>query len=150
MTAKANFGAILNKQISTVQPPPLLPVAQYRLVVKKLELIESSQKKTPGAEFSYGVEGPAPGQNPDLNGPDGQPLDLSKVTLRDTFWLSDPALPMLRIHLEEHLGIAIGTMTFAEVLNNYTVGARCIGDVTQKPRTKGEGFYNEITGYAKA
>lgn len=147
---KPNFSAILNKQVSTVLPPPLLPVARYNLVVSKLEQIESGQKKTPGVTFHYGVEGPATGENPDMTDPKtGEPIDLSKKFLRDTFWLTEDALPRLRKHLEENLGINIGSMTFADVLNDYTIGARCIGDVTQKPSQKTGEMYNEISSYAK-
>lgn len=150
MTDKPNFGNILDQQVSTVVPPPLLPVAKYILFVKEMTKVESRQKNTPGIEFRYGVKGPAPGENPDLTDPrTKEPIDLSKKVLRETFWTTPDALPRLRKHLEEHLGIDIGTMTFSEVLNNYTKGAECIGDVTQELNQKTQEMFNTISNFAK-
>lgn len=143
-----NFSGILNKQASAIKPPPLLPVANYILCTAKIEQTVSSKKGTPGALFTYAVEGLAPGEAVDLKDNDGNEIDLSKKFLRDTFWLTDDALHRLTTHLSEILGIDLGTMTIAEILNNYTQGTRCIGNVTQKPSDKGT-MFNEIASYAR-
>ncbi len=144
-----NFASILNKQVSTVEPPQLLPVADYILRITKIENTTSTQKKTPGAKFNYAVEGLAPGNSVDLTDASGKPIDLAKKKISDTFWLTDDALPRLRKQLEEVLGLDVSTRTFGEILNSDCNGRSVIATISQKPTQDGKGMFNEITGYAQ-
>src|SRR5262245_27368133 len=91
-----DFNALLDKNPLEFERPPTPPEGEYLVVVRDKKFGQSSQKKTPFVEFSYGVISALP-SIPDeaLNG-----VDLSKVKFRDEFYLTEDAMFRLREFLE--------------------------------------------------
>ena len=92
-----DFNELLDKQIDSVERPPAKPPGTYLLRVTKMpEQKKSREKETPGLEFTFAYVKALADVDPDML----EGFDLSKGTLRDTFWLTDDSIFRLREFLE--------------------------------------------------
>ena len=91
-----DFNALLDKDPTSFERPPVTPEGDYLAVIKGKSYGQSSKKKTPFVEFQYGIVNPMPSVPEEaLDG-----VDLSKVKLRDQFYLTEDAMFRLREFFE--------------------------------------------------
>lgn len=140
-----NFADILANKVEETERPKPLPVGPYNMVVKKFELGESRDKKTPYVRFLLGIVSPRDGVDGDQLAQVG---DYSQKELRRDFYLTSTALFMLRDFLEKALKLDIGQRTFGQCLPE-TQGRQVVGNVKQVPSSRpgDDSIFNEIESF---
>ena len=146
----ANLSDILNRPATDFNFPPPLPVGGYHCVVAGLpEEVESSEKKTPGYQFTLNITG----ADEDV---DAEELDklggLDGKSLKHTFWISqDPnkvetTVAMLRDFLEK-CGISPEGKSIMAMIDEVP-NSEVIAYVKHTPLQGRDGFRAEIAKFA--
>ena len=91
-----DFSQLLARPAGKALKPPVLPVGDYKGVIKAREFDDKNQNHTPYVRFSLGLlEWPESVSEGERGQTDDQgnfhPIDLSKKTLRRDFFLTDDA-----------------------------------------------------------
>lgn len=151
--AEPSFEELLNTEVATVERPPPMPEGTWSFMVLSYENIKSSQKNTPGVQFTLKPIG----AGDDVEA-DALEEYLEKVVLADvkkagndtTFWMTGAALPMLREFIEK-LGIDITGKTFKQALADAP-GCEVKGLVRHaaSQREGDDSVYANIQGYLEA
>lgn len=138
-----DFSSLLSADITSVERPKPKPVGTYRLrVIKVPDPVESRDKGTPGMQFTFAYVEALADVDPDLLAE----VDLTKGTLRDTFWLTDDALYRFREFLEK-IGLDVETKTFKEIIPE-TPNQEVYAYISQQPSRSGDGaVFNTIDKY---
>jgi hypothetical protein len=110
-----NFGSILDKQASTIEPPKNLPVGSYVCMVNgRHETGESSQKKTPFVRFELKPTEAMEDVDQDALEEAG---GIGDKTIRADFYLTEASAYRLKEFLE-HCGIDSEGRTMREMLDD--------------------------------
>lgn len=138
-----DFNALLDKDPSTFERPPTTPEGEYLLVVKSKSFGQSSQKKTPFVEFQYGIVNPMPSVPEEaLDG-----IDLSKVKLRDQFYLTEDAMFRLKEFFET---LGCSQETVRESID-ASVGSQVVATIGHETSANDPSrVFANIRGYVKA
>lgn len=140
-----NFNELLQKPTADVKKPPLLNDGLYYGVLGQFTLQESRQKKTPFASFPITLTGAADGV--DLEGDDGQPIEVQGVKKSVDMYLSDNAQYRI-VELAKNLGLETDGLTLGQVLP-MLVGQTVLIEVNKVPSADGQRMVNRV-GDAKA
>ena len=119
----ANYTDLLSQRASEVTKPPLVPAGSYRAQVKRHELIESRQKKTPGVRFFYSLL--EPGNDVDAEEAAERAERITKAEPREDYYLTADSTWRLKEYLERVLGIDGGSRSLQEMLADAD-GKECI------------------------
>lgn len=107
-----DFNSILDTQAEDIKSRPPLPVGSYNFVIKKLDHVTSSQKKTPGIEFTVApVEARDDVDQELLQEAGGLDRELTH-----TFWITPDAASMVRDFLRDHVGIESSGKSLRQML----------------------------------
>jgi len=138
-----DFNALLDKNPLEFERPPTVPEGEYLVVIREKKFGQSSQKKTPFVEFSYGIVSPmASVPEEALSG-----VDLSKAKLRDEFYLTEDAMFRLRDFLEM-IGCTEGSTRDAI---ESAIGQQIIVTVGHETSSRDPSrVFANIRGYVKA
>lgn len=136
-----DFSELLNVEANKVERPPAKPVGTYVLrVTKTPEQIESREKKTPGLQFTFAYVEALADVDPELL----ENVDLSKGTIRDTFWITEDSLYRLK-EFYEKAGADIESKTFKELVPE-SANMEVLAHVVQVPGR--DSMFNQIDSYA--
>ena len=136
-----DFTQLLDVKAEDVKRPPPKPVGTYILrIAKAPETTESRDKGTPGLQYTFNYVEALEDVDPELLAE----VDLTKGTLRDTFWLTEEAQYRLKEFFEK-MGLDIEGKTFAELVPD-SVNMEIKAHVTQNPG-RGGVIYNNIEVY---
>lgn len=135
-----NLASLLNKPAEEVRRPVALPEGTYYGTVKTHEFITSSQKKTPGVEYTLALTHAH--EDVDLSEFQSAGGALEDKTLKTTFWLSENALFMLTDFIAS-TGIEAAGRTLGELIPQ-PVGQPVILDVSCDPNKQGDGYHNKV------
>lgn len=140
-----SFQDLLNKSVDSVERPAPLPEGTYEVLTKAYAFVESAQKKTPGVEFEFQLMGA--GLDVDKERLEGalKGKAISDRTIRESFWITEKALPRLREFLER-AGVNIVGRPFTQCIPE-AVGRRIRVYVKQETG-EGDNVYNNISKFA--
>ena len=140
-----SFQDLLSKSVDSVERPAPLPEGTYEVLIKAHNFGESDRKKTPYCEFEYQLM--ATGLDVDKERLDsalkGKPL--SERSIRDSFYITEKALPRLREFLER-AGVNIVGRPFTQCIPE-AIGRRVLIFVKQEAG-EGDVIYNNASKYA--
>jgi hypothetical protein len=137
-----DFNALLDKDPTQFERPPLPPEGDYLLLIKSKTFGQSAKKKTPFVEFAYAVVAPMP--TIPMEALEG--IDMTRVKLRDEFYITEDAMYRLR-EFFELVGVV---MPSTRESIDACVGQQVIGTVahSQGGADNSRTFAN-IRGYLK-
>ncbi len=148
--ADPDFTSLLDTEVEEAKRPPVIPQGTWTMMVKSYKEVTSSQKGTPGVEFTLVLQ--SPGDDVDIAALEAfsEKADITKRQMRHSFWVTDGALFMMREFIE-HCGISHTGKTFKQVLPEV-VGQAVKAYVNQTPsrRPGDDSVFNEITSFALA
>lgn len=137
-----NFNDLLDKDPTTFERPPTLPEGDYLGVIKGKTYGESSKKKTPFVQFQFGVVSPLESVSQEALAD----IDLTKVKLKDDFYLTEDAMYRLREFLEMADCVQDTTRESIEA----AVGQQIVFTIGHETsQTDSSKVYANIRGYAK-
>lgn len=138
-----DFAQLLDTQASSAERPKPKPEGDYTLLVTGHEMVESQKKGTPGVQFSFKYVM----AHDNVDQAALADVDLSKGSLRDTFWLTDDSMYRLSEFIKK-CGVDAGERTFGELLPETTnceiVAAVSVEHNLQRPDSAP---FNNIKGY---
>lgn len=140
-----NLEAILNMQADEITAPPSIPAGSYVATVASFKSVESSQKKTPGIEFTMKITEAKEDVDEDALAQyraDGG--EVIGTEMAHTSWASEKSAFMLRDFLKDTLGISSGGRTMAAMLDEV-VGKECIIKVVHQPSSDGKRVFARVT-----
>lgn len=144
-----DFRKLLDKKAEDVVRPAPLPGGSWKLLVLGYEFAESAQKQTPGVAFKFRpIEAGADVDPNELLDQKGNPIDLAKKELRDSFWLTERAEFRL-VDFYKACGLNTEGRILYDLLDEAK-GCYVWADVGVKPNQDPEKpGYNEVKGYSK-
>lgn len=110
--ANQTLDEILNLKPTEVARPGLVP-GTFRLVIENVEGVSSSQKKTPGVEFTCKVRAVLENVSPE------DKIKLGDINLKSEpvqFWLSEKAAYRLADFLKDDLKLKVDGKSFRDLL----------------------------------
>lgn len=138
-----NLAALLNTKADEVERPLALPDGTYFGIIRRHEFITSSQKKTPGVQYTSEITHAHEDVDlADYLDKDGNTKEVRGKEVRSTFWLSEKALFMLTDFIES-CGIDPAGRSLGELIPQV-IGQPVVLDIVRTPLDSGEGFRNEI------
>jgi hypothetical protein len=140
-----NLSDLLNKTQADAPRPVALPDGTYYGVIKAQEFMTSTQKKTPGCQYTVQLTHAHEDVDlsEELNNPDFKPINERIIkSTGTTLWLSENALFQF-FDFMQSLGIETEGRTIKE-LAPQPVGQAVMLDITRLPNRAGDGFYNDI------
>jgi hypothetical protein len=150
-----DFNALLDTDGTEFKAPVALPAGSYLLNIDSREFITSQKKGTPGVRIVFGVLSAEEDVDPDLlvDG-NGGPLDLSKKTVREDFWLTPDSAYRLSdadTGLASKAGINVHNKTLRQIIEELP-NNQVIGYVTQTPsnREGDDRMFNNLTSFREA
>jgi hypothetical protein len=136
-----DFNSILDTQTEEIKSKPPMPIGSYNFRIKGLEHITSSQKKTPGIEFTVvPYEAMEDVNQEELAAAGG--LGTREMPL--TFYVTADSASMVKDFLTAHCGIEGSGKTLRQVLAE-AVNQTFRGIITHKLSTKSGRNYAEIS-----
>lgn len=112
-----NFEEILNKQVDSVERPPLFPKGSYDALCLSHEFGKSSQKETPYCRFMIKLVSPRNDVDLDeFDAAGGHEKLNDRKPLRLDFYLTGDALYRLREFLEGSLNLQVSGRNFDQVI----------------------------------
>ena len=111
-----NVSDLLGKRSDEVEKPKPLPVGNYAFLVKGHEIVESSQKKTPGVQFTVQPFEAKDDVDEDLLAEVKEPF---KKNLKMTIWITEDSLWRLKEFIQV-LGIEGEGRTLEELIPETT------------------------------
>lgn len=124
---------LLGKRTSEIEKPKPLPIGNYGWLIKGHEIVESSQKKTPGVQFTVQPFEAKDDVDEDLL---AEVKDPFQRNMRMTFWITEDSLWRLKEFLEM-LGLG-GNDESLEELIPETTGQQFIAKVRHEPSQDGK------------
>jgi hypothetical protein len=149
--SEVNFDDLLDVNMDDVKELPLMPRGTYSSVVMNREFVTSSKKGTPGVQFTFSKFSPADDVSPE-EWEEAQLLykeqdkNIEDRELKYTFWLSKPALPMLKQFIE-NCGLDVTGRQLRDVIEE-AIGSEVGSYVTQEISDNGRTF-NTIQKFRK-
>lgn len=145
-----DFSDALDQKAEEVVRPLPYPVGSYRAMVDSYKMVESSQKKTPGVEFTYKLLDP-------MEDVDAEQLAIYEARhpggvrgklIKESFWLTQDALYRLTEHMEKHLGIEPEGRTIGQMLPDTKNQEVCISIVHNPSQRDKEVMFAQIAAFA--
>ena len=147
MAETSSFDDLLVAPVTKFERPPVVPSGTWKLIVEGFEQTESSVKKTPGVQFTFGLVEPGGDVDPAKLDVFRKKVDLGKRKLKDSFWFTDNAMFMLREFFEK-AGVAVTNKNFKQCLQD-SKGKVIKAYVSETPsKKKGDkSVFNQIESY---
>lgn len=139
-----SFKDLLKGSAEEAVRPPVLPAGQYLARIVGQEYGKSRRKKTPQVEFAWQISAASEDIDADLL----EGVNVEGKKMREAFYITPDAMWRLKEFFEVVVGDVSGS-SFEELIGDST-GIQAWLDVSKEPSEDGEGFYNNIEGYAKA
>lgn len=124
-----DFNELLSMSADEAVKPPPMPAGSYIFIVKDYETVESSQKKTPGIQFTATPVEPLDDVDTEL-----LPENYRDRKMNVTHWITENAMWRLREFLE-HCGLEVEGRAFTDLIPE-AVNQQFVGHVVQEPSTK--------------
>lgn len=128
-----DFASLVNVQAETIERPKPLPAGSYTALIEKQEFGTTSEKQTPYCRYLFK---PTQAQD-DVDATALAEVNLSKISLRQDYWLTPDAVYRLKEFLEKTLGIESTGKTIGEMIPQ-AVGQQVLINVKHSIDRKGE------------
>lgn len=138
-----SFKDLLKSTAEEAVRPPVLPAGQFMARIVSHEFGKSRRKKTPQVEFLWQISAASEEIDDDLL----EGVNVEGKKMREAFYLTPDAMWRLKEFFEVLVDNISGS-SFEELIADST-GLQAWLDVSKEPSDDGEGFYNNIEGYAK-
>lgn len=132
------LAALLRTPADQIERPKAIPPGTYTGILKSHEFGRSKNKGTPQVTYQVALTG----AEADVDQEKLQGVDLSKKTLRTTFYLTPEAQYRL-IDLAAACDIATSGVSLGEIIDALD-GTNVLLDVTERRSEDGKDIYNDV------
>jgi len=112
----ADLSHLLGKKTSDIEKPKPFPIGHYLWTIAGFEIVESSQKKTPGVQLDCRMTEPQSDVDEDEL---AEVKNANERKQRMTFWITEDSLWRLK-EFTEVVGVADDDKTLEEILPELT------------------------------
>ena len=143
-----DFNQLLAGKVGETEMPKPLPIGTFKAVIRNYETMKSAKKETPGVQFNLTPTEALEDVDQESLAAFGQER-LSKVKLKEVFYLTEEAMPRLRKFLEATLKLDCQSQSYLEALAQAT-GLEVLVSIKHTMSQDGSTVYHEIASITSA